>query len=234
MKGITRSTYLRFAAGSFLALTVVCFSFSVVGYAMVVRGAEQRGADRISALVGEPIEQIVLEAGVTEPFSGEERARLDGIVWPLANGSLKAVRISAADGTVLYESGTALPPGAGAGAGWSRIAAGDEELFVSRVPGDGYLLEIGEDAASVDALTVQAQMLLFVIVPLFGFLAWLLLQGALWAGIRTLTRVCGRLAQLYEIGVELRSSVDLLDVLSELSERAVALTGGTHGLIALH
>ena len=33
---------------------------------------------------------------------------------------------------------------------------------------------------------------------------------------------------------ELRSSVDLLDVLSELSERAVALTGGTHGLVVLH
>ncbi len=232
MKGITRSTYLRFAAGSFLALTIVCSSFSAVGYAMVVRGAEQRGADRAAALVGEPLQQIVREAGVSEPFSGEERARLDGVVWPLANGSLEAVRITAADGTVLYESGTALPPGAGAG--WSRVAAGDAEIFVSRVPGEGYFLEIGEDAASVDALSGQAQMLLFVIVPLFGFLAWLLLQGALWAGIRTLTKVYGRLAQLYEIGVELRSSVDLLDVLSELSERAVALAGGTHGLVALH
>jgi HD-GYP domain-containing protein (c-di-GMP phosphodiesterase class II) len=157
-------------------------------------------------------------------------------VEPFLSGSTRYVRIFAADGTEVFATDGVpdSPPLASQKAlSWRREHADGDELFITSTVTGEFVVEVGHDANAVDAAITDAQREILVISVIFTTGAWVLLQFAFWWGILTHVQSHLRLKYLLETGEQLRSSLDLHDVLTKLAVDATALAHGRFGLVAL-
>ncbi len=239
MGGSTSHIALRFAAISVLALSIIAGLAGASSY-MLARSAEEdfasRNADR---LVGEPI-RAALEPGTATgglPLTVEQQGRLDALTEQLLSSNLRGVRLWTPDGQVAYEVGVSAgtsAPSAANGVSSSRVAASDgAALFAAYAPAAGYVLEITQDAAPIDRKIASSQQTAIVVIAVTYVLLCIALQGAFWVATRTVASEHRRLVQLYAHGEDLRSSLDLHDVIMRIASEATTVARADHSLVAL-
>jgi len=231
--------YLRFGLASILAVAMVAGAFAYIALGQRNGDRDAAAAAAVAGATAPPLADLFAGIDPAAPVPSEVRATADSLVWRLALGDVRGVRVSTPGGTVLYESGSPIPPGSppAAPGDLAHVRAETPDgvmLLVVRSLHSGLVVEVAQDAAAIDARATGASTRLLVTVGVFAFLAVGLLQLAFWWGIRTFAREHGHLSYLYDTGQELRSSLDLHDVLSRLSQDAVRLTSARYGVVALY
>jgi HD-GYP domain-containing protein (c-di-GMP phosphodiesterase class II) len=240
--GSTSHIALRFATISIIAATIIAV-LAAAARIEIDRNAEQdaaaRGADR---LVGEPIRAAlgaIRPADAGAPLPSDARARLDALSVPLLSQQLRGIRLWTADGRIAYE--------AGAGTGASRppaisgvriasargIAQDGTPIFSAYAPASGYIVEIAQDARPLDARIDASQRATIIVASAAVVVLCALLQVAFWAATRAVASEHRRLARLHTSGEDLRSSLDLHDVITRVSREAAVLARGDYSLVAL-
>ena len=137
----------------------------------------------------------------------------------------------------LVDLGIVLPTPATplrAGASHTVSATLDGEgTYVTQTGGDGYTTAVAQRSEPIAHAAWQAQVSLAVAVFVLAVLTVCLLQGAFWFGIRSLAHQHGRLSYLYDTGQQLRSSLDVEDVMTRLAGDATQLAHARYGFVAL-
>ncbi|MEX0750533.1 MAG: HD domain-containing phosphohydrolase, partial [Dehalococcoidia bacterium] len=223
--------YVRFAGVSFAVCALALVTAAYIATQLAAGWHEQIVARETHELVAEPIAVTLPQRA--EDFDADLTA---AAVEPLLSGSTRYVRIVSADGTEVFARGGAPESPAlftQSGLAWRREQAAGEGLFVTSTRTGAFVVEVGHDAGAVDAAITHAQREIIVISVLFTAGAWVLLQFAFWWGILTHVQSHLRLKYLFETGEQLRSSLDLHDVLTKLAADATGLAHGRFGLVAL-
>ena len=237
MGGSNSRPYLRFAAISLFLVSFVALGAMFGGLLLASEGQERSAARSTAEIVGEPLASILETVPPNGSLPADARDRIDRVAAPLIEGNVESVAIWAADGTLLYGTGDgqARPaPVVGGGTSWNRIRGADGvNYFATYIRTDDFIIEVIRDAAVVNEAIGSSQWDMIAAISFFAIAIWLLLQGAFWFGIRTFAINHGRLAYLYDTGQQLRSSLDLHDVLTRLATDATTMSGSTHGLVAL-
>lgn len=239
MGGSTSHIALRFAAISVLALTIIAGLAGASSY-LLARGSEDDFASRTAdRLVGDPI-RAALEAGTARgalPLAVEQRARLDALTAQLLSSNLRGVRLWTPDGQVAYEAGVnagTSAPSVAKGVSSAHAAASDgAAAFATYAPAAGYVLEITQDAEPIDSRIASSQQAAIVVIAVTYALLCIALQGAFWVATRTVASEHRRLVQLYAHGEDLRSSLDLHDVMMRIASEATTVARADHSLVAL-
>jgi HD-GYP domain-containing protein (c-di-GMP phosphodiesterase class II) len=222
--------YLRFASVSLLVAVMVLVTATWVGTQLAGRWHEDAAAHESDRLVAEPLMSLLPGAG-----QDIDDATLAAAVEPLIAGGITYVRVSSPDGTTLFETDGA-PSRRFVGGGslsWNRVDIDGDETFVTSSAGDGFVVEVGKSVGPLNASIRHTQLEKALVTALFVVGAWILMQFAFWYGIRTHVESHFRLKYLYDTGEQLRSSLDLHDVLTRLAGDATGLTHGRFGLVAL-
>jgi len=93
--------------------------------------------------------------------------------------------------------------------------------------------EIVQDYTPTAALIQKARMAFYSVLGGGLALAWLALQGIIWWATRHINRQYARLAYLFQISQELRSSLDLSEVMAQTARDAAILGQGQYGFVCL-
>jgi HD-GYP domain-containing protein (c-di-GMP phosphodiesterase class II) len=229
--------YLRFAAISLFLVSLVALGAIFGGLLVVSEGEEEAAARSTAEIVVEPLASVLgaLPAGSALP--ADARSQLDALAEPLITGNVESVSVWNADGALLYNTGEDGPrpaPQVRDGTTWERIDGADGVTYFATYVRDGrYAIEVVRDAEPVNQAIGASQWDMIAAIGFFAVAIWLLLQGAFWFGIRTFAINHGRLAYLYDTGQQLRSSLDLHDVLTRLATDATTISRSSHGLVCL-
>ncbi len=234
--------HLRFAIVSLVVLLVVGTLATLLGRALVAQSEEDSAARSVDRLIATPLRAIIeadAAPGATSAtvLSDSARLRADALAQPLLSSHLREIRIWTADRALLYGAGGAsqqAAPHAPAGVTSSRLTIDGVMLFVTRNNTGRYIIEVGEESAPIDARIAGQQQLVISIVALATAFLYALLQLAFWFVVRTLSLNHRRLARMYVAGEDLRSSLDLHDVLTRLARESTTLARGAYGLVALY
>ena len=97
----------------------------------------------------------------------------------------------------------------------------------------GAVLEIVKDYSATAALIQKARTMFYGMLGGGLVLAWLALQGVAWWSTRHISRQYARLAHLFRIGQQLRSSLDLSEVVAQISRDTAILGQGQYGFVCL-
>ena len=242
MGGSTSHIALRFAAISVLAATLIAALAGAAGY-QIDRNSEQdaaaRSADR---LVGTPVRFAIgtlrpATSGV--PLPPESRAQIDALTGPLLSSELRGIRLWTGDGDVAYAAGVGasdpMPPAVRGSDIVSRrgTAPDGKPIFSSYSSADGYVLEIAQDSGALDARIRSAQQMTIVSVAIAYVLLCIAMQPAFWLATRKVASEHRRLARLYVTGEDLRASLDLHDVVTQLSRESATFARADYSLLAL-
>ena len=242
MGGSTSHIALRFAIISVLAAGVVSVLSGLAGW-QIVRNSEQDSAARSTdRLVGTPVRTLLDAAhpaanGV--PLPGDTRARLDELTGPLLSPELRGVRLWTSDGEAAYEAGRDVglrkpPARSGTDVSSARAKASNgTPIFTTYANVDGYVLEIAQDARPLEAKISASQQTAVVVVAATYALLCVVLQAGFWFATRTVASEHRRFTRLYVSGEDLRSSLDLHDVVTQISREVTVQAGGHYGLVAL-
>ncbi|MEX2245624.1 MAG: HD domain-containing phosphohydrolase [Dehalococcoidia bacterium] len=225
------TTYLRFAVISFIVMTVAASAFAFVSAGQIRSAQEKAAATSTAFVAGNPL-RAQLAAGAPIEAIEDQAGRL-------LSENVRQLRIWTDQGGVIYASPALAErdraPVPSSNVTWTRARAADgTSLFVTRIPANGYMIEVAQTAASVDSGITSAQRTLIVTAAAFMFIAYAALQGAYWIGIRRFAFGYRRLLHMYQTGQQIRSSLDLQEVMTQLSHDATELAHGHYGLIALY
>jgi hypothetical protein len=230
--------YIRFAVISAIVIAVASAGFALFAAQNAYERERAASARESAALVAEPLRAYFDPADKSVPLAGPPADQLNAALLSLFSGTLESVRVTSSGGVTLFQAGVPIadrPPDALP----SRITYGQANsiegkgLFVTRVRNDDYTIELAQDAGPVNAAAASARMRFVAAALAFGAVAWLIAQSVFALVARPLMRDHGRLMHLYVTGEQLRSSVDLHDVLTQLAQDATNLGGGNYGLVAL-
>jgi len=239
--GSTSHIALRFAVISVLAATLIAGLAGAAGYQMN-RNAEQdstaREADR---LIGTPVREAIrsmrpASSGVPLPL--DARDQLDALARPLLSTELRGIRLWTAEGQIAYETGVAgtakPPPLHGTDVASRRGAAEDgTPLFSAYALADSYVLEIVQDSRALDARIASSQQVTIVVVTIAYVILCIVMQAGFWFATRKVASEHRWLARLFVSGEDLRSSLDLHDVVTQVSREVAAVARADYSLVAL-
>jgi HD-GYP domain-containing protein (c-di-GMP phosphodiesterase class II) len=97
----------------------------------------------------------------------------------------------------------------------------------------GAVLEIVQDYTATAGLIERARMAFYWALGGGLIVAWLALQGVAWWSTRHVSRQYARLDYLFRIGQQLRSSLDLPEVMAQTARDAAILGQGQYGFVCL-
>jgi HD-GYP domain-containing protein (c-di-GMP phosphodiesterase class II) len=234
----TISIYLRFAGASAVAIALVAGLLAFISAQVVQSSQQEAAAESASAMVGAPLSQVFAGVPSGQPVPTGVTAAAGALTQPLLSASLRGVRVWGSDGTIVYSNGTGRPPAQAAprGGGISSVRAPASDggsLFVTYAPGDGYTIEVDQTSGPLDASISGAQRMMVIAVAVLAVVAYALLQACFWFGVRRFAEGHRRLRHMYNTGDEIRSSLDLHEVVTHLSRDATRLARGDFGLVAL-
>jgi HD-GYP domain-containing protein (c-di-GMP phosphodiesterase class II) len=240
--GSTSHIALRFAAISVVAVTAIAGLAAWGGYQRAGAAEQVSAARSADRLVGTPLRSALsaMSPGASNVVLPQEsRTKLDALTGPLLSSDLRGVRLWTADGQIAYEAGDAggssKPPAVhGSDVAWSRSSATDgTRLFVTYGAADGYVIDIAQDARSIDARIASAQQETIVSVAIAYVLLCAVLQAGFWLATRKVAAEHRRLVRLFASGEDLRSSLDLHDVITQVSRGATNVARADYSLVAL-
>jgi HD-GYP domain-containing protein (c-di-GMP phosphodiesterase class II) len=235
--GSTSFLHLRFAAVSLIVALLIGAVAVLAGRQSVTAREHEAAAQSAARLFSSPL-QDSFEAATTSnggALTSAQRSQVDALVAALIPSELLAVRVYAENGSVLYASdGLSEPrPVPQAALSWRRLA-NDGGAFATTVREPGYVAELTERAAPIDAKVAQQQRVVLVTVVLVVGLLYVLLQGAFWLITRSIRADHQRLVRLYISGAQLRASLDFHDVMTQLTRDATNAARGDFGVVALY
>jgi HD-GYP domain-containing protein (c-di-GMP phosphodiesterase class II) len=224
----TSAVYLRFAGASFVAFLIIAVTFGFMG-AGLLRSTRQDAATRATQAYASPLLRALEAPG------GDAAARAGAAGAGMLAEPYRAVQVLGADGTVVYAGGSALPARGLPSDGTSATvkSADGRTLFVTGARAGGYSVAIAQDNAPIQSAIFRAQRALAVLVAIFAVAGYAALQAAYWIGVNGLAKRYRRLLHLYNRGDEIRSSLDMAEVVAHLSRDATALARGEYGMVAL-
>lgn len=230
MRPSTSHINARFAIASLLICAGIATLAVLAGRNLAADAQERLAAEAASRSIAAPLH-------VAAASGDDATATLDGVIEPLLSGSVRGVRILGPDGNVVYERGVPAGSGGAPAEGdsltWSRLASDEGEMLVTRSVSDGYAVEVVLDAGPIDSRIAREQTTLTATTAVAALLLYVALQGAFWFVVRAIVRDHSRLLRLYYAGVDLRSSLDLHDVLTRLVRDVTVAAKGQHGMVAL-
>ena len=231
--------YLRFALVSSIAVALMVTAFGLLGSTLVGSVQERAAAQSTAAGVAAPVRALLEPLPPGAPLSDDAHARLDDLIRPLAGGDLHSVHVWSADMQQVSWAGSQasvlMPFVPAGGFGWKRATAPDgRDLFVTYTRAGDYTIEIDQSSAGIDAAMADARERLVEVVTVFALVCFVLVQLAFWLGIRRFAAGHRRLLHLYDRGDEIRSSLDLHEVVAHLSREATRLARGSYGMVALY
>ena len=240
MGGSTSHIHLRFATISLVAVFVMGALLALAALHLTRVSEEATAARNSERIVAAPIATIIGDdAASGTQLSVERRAAVDAFATTLVSGSVRAVRVWSAQGARLYSAGAdagdeerTLPDDARASL--RRTAADGSTLFATYVRGNGFVVEVGTDARDLDnRIATQERNALLIDAGAMAVL-FLAIQVVFWFATRGIATDHRRLTQLYRTGEDLRSSLDVHDVITHVAREATARANGALGLIALY
>jgi HD-GYP domain-containing protein (c-di-GMP phosphodiesterase class II) len=230
---------LRFAGVSLLVVGIIGALAGVTSYSLVRTSQEKTAARDTAALVGEPVASLLDEelTGDAAALSDELRFRLQVLASALLEGDLRSLRVLDAEGAALFAAGE--PPSESASSSEetvssARLPSPDGDVFTTYIRGDNYRIEVSQDPSGVDDRIADERRLTLTILAIAIVLLFALLQAGFWSVVRILSGNHARLVRLHAAGEDLRSSLDLHDVITRLARDVTAMTGGQFGLVALY
>ena len=242
MGGSTSHIALRFAGISVLAATLIAALAGAAGYQMNRNAERQSAAREANRLVGTPVGGAIAAlrpVSSSAPLAPETRGQIDTLTKPFLSTELRGIRLWTLDGQVAYETGVfagaASPPAIqGSDVAWrQRTAADGTSIFSAYARLDGYVIEMAQDAHALDARIASAQQVTIVVVAIAYVLLCVIMQAGFWLATRKVAAEHRRLARLFVAGEDLRASLDLHDVVSQVSRESATLARADYSLVAL-
>ena len=239
MGGSSSYLHLRFAVATLLVAGLVGV-LAVLASREVVREEQQEAAAQSAArLFAGPLRTLfadVAASGATG-LTAEQDRRAASLASTFVPSELYALRVYAPDGTVLFATDgsteSAAPPRS-ENVGWKTGDSNGAPVFTTYVDDGTYVAQLTEDGRPIsDAIAAQQRAAITTTVIAVGMF-YLLLQGAFWLVVRGMISDNRRLVRLYVAGEELRSSLDLEEVLSQLTRGAAVAAKGQYALVALY
>jgi len=247
----SRDIHVKFALLSFVAVAAIAVAIAFFG-SQAAEARVEAAAGRAAADALAPAVQAQLAGlDLSQPLPQGVSERLGALADPqgalhirLWNDATQALYSSAGE-PLGGLSPEATPPPSALGSGVvSSVSGGAQEgdsvnppaekMLVTYAPlASGALLEIRQDYAPIGAEAAQARQTLYGAVGLEMAGLYVALQLLVWLGGRASRREYDRLHQLYQTERELRSSLDLTDVLGRLARNATIFAGGQIGLVTL-
>lgn len=226
---------IRFALVSAAVIALVAGVFAYAGM-RILAGDNDLDPSRATNAIAVSAIGATIDAS---SGAADESARIAATARPLLGGGITGIRVWAPDGRQLYSGGDLAEREAAPQVATERVDAparstsGDVVLHTTATH-SGYIIEIADDANGHDATLAAARRNFIIAVAVFALLAFGALQFVFRFGIRTFEAEHGRLAYLYDTGQQLRSSLDLEDVLTRLATDATGLANGHYGIVALY
>lgn len=236
MGGATSYLHLRFAGVSFALALLIGAVAVVAGRVTVERHEQEAAAQNAMRLVPASLRELLGEAGGSGQLSGSQAAEAKALAAGVVPSEFSVLRAFSSDGSVLFASdgSTAQLEQSPSSLAWSLDDAEGNQIFRTRANQGTYVIETVEDGAPIDAQIGQQQAAVLTTVALIVGLLYVLLQGAFWLVTRSVRSEHRRLARLYVSGAKLRSSLDIHDVLTQLTRDAAAAARGDFGIVALY
>lgn len=232
-----RGIYLRFAAFS---LAVVALGSAAAAYTATnierssqQRGAAQSAANTVAAPLGQLFEPVPSDA---EPPS-DVISRAAATAQSLLSSSLVGVRVWSDHGASLFSAGIDPQPGAPSASSdlaWRRATAPDGlRLFITYARAGSYTIEIDQTATALDSSIAHDRRQILIFTAVIALVSYGLLQAAFHLCIAGLIARHRRLLYLYTAGDEIRSTLDLHEVVTQLARDATRLASADYALVAL-
>lgn len=236
MGGSASHIHLRFATISLIVVFVIGALLAVAAIQLTRSSEESESASTAERIAAAPIATIIGgDIADGSMLSDDRRAAVDAFAAPLIGESVKAVRIWTPEGVRLYSAGVPAGEGEATIGGPGQRTAGDgSKLFATYVRGDGFVIEVGLDAHEIEGkIASQTQNALLIDIGAMVLL-FVVLQMVFWSATHGIAADHRRLERLYVTGEDLRASLDLHDVVTQVVRQATDRGGGSHGLIALY
>jgi HD-GYP domain-containing protein (c-di-GMP phosphodiesterase class II) len=239
--GSTSHIALRFAAISVLTLCILAGLAAFAGWQVAASSQRSTAAGSADRLVGTPV-RTALErlhpAAANGALSPDARAQLDAITTPLISGDLRGILLWTADGQVAYQAGDItngrVPrPQVHGVASANTVASDGTALFTTYAAAPGYTVEIDQAATPLDHAILTSRLNSILAIALGWAVVCVLLQVGFWFATRTVAYEHRRLVRLHASGEDLRSSLDLQDVIAQVSGEATTLARANYSLVAL-
>jgi HD-GYP domain-containing protein (c-di-GMP phosphodiesterase class II) len=251
---------VRFAMLSLLVVGLSGFLAALVGDSYIGNDIRGGSAEAVVRSIAPQVEARLAGLDLGEPLSGTALAELDSFVTQsLLSEETTAVRIRNSEGAVLYSSraseiGQVGVPGAELEAALqgktastvasavtdSGVAGDSGQIFrvfapLTLVEGGPVVagLEVEQGYDSIAARIASACRTFHITLGFGLFALYLLLQGVAWVATRAVLRAYGRLSYFYRTGQQLRASLDIGEVLTQVARHATVLARGQLGLVAL-
>jgi HD-GYP domain-containing protein (c-di-GMP phosphodiesterase class II) len=230
--------YLRFALISLALVLVIAGGSAFIGTQLVNDAEEAAAAQSTRDLAAAPLRELFVEFGEGE-LSSSDRNLADFLAAQLVTDQLQRIRVWSAGGTQIYEfphqpDAAAVAAPRGSGLDWARRRAVDGAPLFVVVDHGAPTIELARDPATIDSAIAGAQRDILILVALFATIGYAASQAAYAIATRRYEAGYRRLLYLYTTGQKIRSSLDLQEVLTQLSRDATGLARGRYGLIALY
>lgn len=259
MFSISRNNVLlQFATLTLIVVAVLGTAVGFVGQRAIAEKIRQSAATTAVSTVHPPLEASLAGVDARTPLDGTALARVEQAAAPLVSSQTIAVRLwsrenrtvfSTVDGDTAkgflgqdelqraFEGNTVHEVTSGAGAAGHAPAPERVLRVFSPVGrsngGPAAVVEVIQDYAPTAALIDEATTSLYVTLGGVLALTWVALQGVAWWSTRRIRRQYAHLAYLFQTGQQLRSSLDLSDVLAQVARDATILAHAQFGFVCL-
>jgi len=239
MGGSTSNLHVRFAALSLVVAMLVGALAVVASRGIIAEREHEAAAASTSRLLTGSLRSAFEEAAARVPpaLTTSERAEADALAREAQSAGVFTLRAYTPDGAVLYASDGATSEAGdtgGTGITYSTLTEGGVPLFVTNVHEAGYVAQLAEDGGPIEDEIAAQQRAAIVTTMIAVTVLFALVQGAFWLIVRGVTSEHRRLVRLYVAGERLRSTLDLHDVMTELTRDATITAKGEFGLVALY
>lgn len=239
MGGSSRNLHLRFAALSLLLACAIGVLAVLAARNMVVDSQQEAAAVSSARLVSDSLRDIFAQAAASDPptLTPDQRAQADKLVAAIIPAELASIRVFASDGTVMFGRGDAPEtaiPSVSSDLSWAMVADVEAPLFQTNVRTAGFVAQITEDGRPIRAAIAHEQNTVLRTTVIAVALLYLALQVAFWLVVRATTSDYQRLTRLYRTTATLRTTLDMHDVLTQITRDATTIAKGQFGVLALY
>jgi GAF domain-containing protein len=259
MVGITRgNVLLPFAALSLVVVVALGAALAFLGQRIIGERIRDSTASTAINTIRPPLELGLAGVDTSAPLSGAAYEHLDGATAGLISDQTLVIRLWSRQGLTLFSTEEDYAGRAFLGqnelqrafdgetvgeVGQQVEMAGDasasEQVLDVFSPigvasgAPGAVLEIVQDYSATADLIARTRMAFYWALGGGLVLAWLALQGVAWWSTKNVSRQYARLTYLFRIGEQLRSSLDLSEVVAQTARDAAILGQGQYGFVCL-
>jgi HD-GYP domain-containing protein (c-di-GMP phosphodiesterase class II) len=222
--------HLRFAILSFVLVALLAGGLVALLRADASATLTAEAERATVGLVGDPaVAALGSDAGSESAVTSTANS-----LAPFVGGSVLALRVWS-DHALVTSRGADVAITQPSGAAHARLeTAAGKDVFAVYLYEPGYTLEVDREAAPIDNTISAVQAGEVRDVVLLALLAFACLQGVFWLSMRRWAGEHRRLEYMYTRGQEIRASLDIDDVVGQVTRDAAKLGEAQFGILALY